>query len=534
MDQHNQHHGSTKAKAIMIQGTSSDVGKSLICTALCRMFVNRGYKVAPFKSQNMALNSYVTQDGKEIGRAQGVQAEAARITATTDMNPILLKPKQDMVAEVIVHGRTYADMDGMDYRNNYVENAMPIVAEALGRLQQEYEVIVLEGAGSPAEINLKDRDIANMRMAHLADADVVLVADIDRGGVFASIVGTLALLDDDERARVKGFIINKFRGRRDLLDDGLTWLEEKTGLPVLAVLPYMEVEIEAEDSLALSSLRFKRPKTNEFPIDIAIIKLPRISNFTDFDPLFEEPDTGVRYVGHVGELQDPDLVIIPGTKNTVEDLEWLQQEGFADAIAKLHQRGARILGICGGFQMLGEKLLDPDGIEGLKKQDSLSGLGLLPVETTFCSVKTTVRVEGVMNQEHHFYHSLLQLNEDDGQSGETTTAFHEVSGYEIHLGETRLTRSDAKPFIQLSSDKSDGAVSLDGRVIGTYLHGILHNRLLTRQLINLLRKEKGLPLLTEDVLTEEMRRERAYEQLGDHVEKYLDMVQLEKMLGLTK
>lgn len=249
-----------KARSIMIQGTSSDVGKSLICTAFCRVFSNKGLRVVPFKSQNMALNSYVTLDGGEIGRAQGVQAEAARITATTDMNPILLKPKQDMVSEVIVHGKHFLDMNAKSYRSQFVQEAMPIIRKSVEKLQDEYDIIVLEGAGSPAEINLKDRDIANMRMAKLTDAAVILVADIDRGGVFASIIGTLALLDQEERDSVKGIIINKFRGMRELLDDGIEWVEKETGIPVLGVLPYLDVNIEAEDSLALSSLRFKKPK----------------------------------------------------------------------------------------------------------------------------------------------------------------------------------------------------------------------------------------------------------------------------------
>lgn len=279
-----------KARSIMIQGTSSDVGKSLICTAFCRVFSNKGLRVVPFKSQNMALNSYVTLDGGEIGRAQGVQAEAARITATTDMNPILLKPKQDMVSEVIVHGKHFLDMNAKSYRSQFVQEAMPIIRKSVEKLQDEYDIIVLEGAGSPAEINLKDRDIANMRMAKLTDAAVILVADIDRGGVFASIIGTLALLDQEERDSVKGIIINKFRGMRELLDDGIEWVEKETGIPVLGVLPYLDVNIEAEDSLALSSLRFKKPKKAEFPIDVAVLRFPRISNFTDVDPFSMNPE----------------------------------------------------------------------------------------------------------------------------------------------------------------------------------------------------------------------------------------------------
>ncbi|OAJ74320.1 cobyric acid synthase [Brevibacillus sp. SKDU10] len=522
-----------QGKAIMVVGTASDVGKSLICTALCRIFANRGYRVAPFKSQNMALNSYVTKDGKEIGRAQGVQAEAARTIATTDMNPILLKPKQDMVAEIIVHGKRYADMDAREYRESYVEQAMPIVKEALERLQNEYDVLILEGAGSPAEINLKDRDIANLRMAHLADADVILVADIERGGVFASIIGTLELLDDEERARIKGFIINKFRGRRDLLDDGVEWLEKRTGIPVLAVLPYMAVEIEAEDSLALSSLRFKQPQLAEFPIDIAILRLPRISNFTDFDPLFDEPETGVRYVRNRHELGNPDLVIIPGTKNTLDDLAWLEQEGLVDALRQLHRSGTRLFGICGGFQMLGEKLLDPDGVEGDGTVQERAGLGFLPVETTFCQEKRTVQVTGEL---HPKAQEMLGLSSDKaGQQQEHTmeptkdnqNSLTEVTGYEIHLGETFMTDHSGSPFIVLQDGKQDGAISKDGRASGTYLHGIFHNRHFTRQLINLLRQEKGLPIFTEEVVTEQMRREKAYDQLAHHVESHLNISHLE-------
>lgn len=306
-------------KAIMIQGTSSDVGKSVICTALCRIFANDGFRVAPFKSQNMALNSYITKSGGEIGRAQGVQAEAAKIDATTDMNPILLKPKGEMISEVILHGKHLANMDALTYRETFVEDVMPEIRKSLGRLSEQFEILVLEGAGSPAEINLKARDIANMRMAHETDASVILVADIERGGVFASIVGTLALLDDEERARVKGVIINKFRGMKELLDSGVEWLENYTGIPVLGVIPYVDVQIEAEDSMALSSLRLKKPQQQEFAIDVAIIRLPCISNFTDVDPLFEEPGVGPRFVSSLKDLKQPDVIILPGTKNTVED-----------------------------------------------------------------------------------------------------------------------------------------------------------------------------------------------------------------------
>lgn len=499
------------AKAIMIQGTASDVGKSLICTAFCRIFSNDGLRVVPFKSQNMALNSFVTLDGGEIGRAQGVQAEAARVVATTDMNPILLKPKQDMVSEVIVHGKHFLDMDAKSYRNIFVQEAMPIVEQSVRKLQESYDLIVLEGAGSPAEINLKDRDIANMRMAHLADAAVILVADIDRGGVFASIVGTLALLDEAEQKRVKGIIINKFRGMRELLDDGIEWVEKETGIPVLGVVPYLDVNIEAEDSLALSSLRFKRPKQNEFAIDVAMIRLPRISNFTDIDPFFDEPDVGVRLVRSLLELGEPDLLIIPGTKNTMVDLAWLKEEGFDKAIHKLHQKGKRIIGVCGGFQMLGCELLDPEAVEG--SGENVTGLSLLPVKTIFNKEKKTKQMTGRLVQ------GIV--------SSEMT-----LSGFEIHLGRTQIDSSEASPFLLLEDGREDGAISSDHLVIGTYFHGVFHNREFTRELVNHIRRQKGIKEIHETVKSDAERREEAYDLLASHLKNHLDMNRVYQLLKL--
>ncbi|MED4687898.1 cobyric acid synthase [Peribacillus frigoritolerans] len=499
-----------KARSIMIQGTSSDVGKSLICTAFCRVFSNKGLRVVPFKSQNMALNSYVTLDGGEIGRAQGVQAEAARITATTDMNPILLKPKQDMVSEVIVHGKHFLDMNAKSYRSQFVQEAMPIIRKSVEKLQDEYDIIVLEGAGSPAEINLKDRDIANMRMAKLADAAVILVADIDRGGVFASIIGTLALLDQEERDSVKGIIINKFRGMRELLDDGIEWVEKETGIPVLGVLPYLDVNIEAEDSLALSSLRFKKPKKAEFPIDVAVLRFPRISNFTDVDPFFDEPGVGVRLVSSVHELGNPDLLILPGTKNTIEDLEWLKRMGFDRAIDERRKQGTMIFGICGGFQMLGTKLFDPDAVEG--DGENAEGLSLLPVETVFQAEKKTVQMEGVLSA--GILESQMNLN-----------------GFEIHLGRTTL-KSQIRPFLLLKDGREDGAISNDNQVMGTYLHGIFHNRLFTRLLVNQIRRNKGLDEVKENVQSDSERREEAYNLLASHLEENIDMDTIYQWLQL--
>ncbi|MEK4494656.1 cobyric acid synthase [Ureibacillus sp. FSL W8-0352] len=503
-----------RANSIMIQGTSSDVGKSVLCTALCRIFSNAGYKVAPFKSQNMALNSYVTKDGGEIGRAQGVQAEAAREIATTKMNPILLKPKQDMVSEVIVHGKHFKDMSATNYRDNFVLQALPIVEKAIRELEQSYDIIVAEGAGSPAEINLKDRDIANMRVAKMLNADVFLVADIDRGGVFASIVGTLALLDEDERKLVKGIIINKFRGMIEILENGIKWLEEYTGIPVIGVIPYFDLKIEAEDSLALDTLKLKRPKKNDSLIDVVCIQLPRISNFTDLDPLFDEPDVGVRFVSHASDLGNPDCIIIPGTKNTTADLEWLKETGLFEAIQQCSMNGSRVFGICGGYQILGEKLFDPDFVESDIKETT--GLCLLPIQTTFEKNKRTTQTKGKI-------HPMLFNKEID------------VKGYEIHLGQTKVTQdSNVQPFLQLDDGSCDGIIFHHGKVIGTYLHGIFQNRSFTRAYFNEIRKSKGLKELSMDVISDKEQREQAYDVLAQHVQQYLNMEYIYSLLENQK
>ncbi|GKV65372.1 MULTISPECIES: cobyric acid synthase [unclassified Sporosarcina] len=487
-------------KAIMIQGTASDVGKSVLCTALCRILVNDGYRIAPFKSQNMALNSYITKDGGEIGRAQGVQAEAAKIDATTDMNPILLKPTGNMVSEVILHGKPFADMDAVSYRENFVEQVMPEVRKSLRRLEAQYDVLVLEGAGSPAEINLKKRDIANMRMAHETDAAVILVADIERGGVFASLVGTLMLLDDEERARVKGIIINKFRGMRELLDSGIDWLEEYTGIQVLGVIPYFDVQIEAEDSMALSSLRLKKPHHQEFAIDVAVIRFPLISNFTDLDPLFEEPDVGVRFVSSLKDLKNPDVIILPGTKNTIDDYIWLKETGLADEIAQLSRKGKKIVGICGGYQMLGETIIDKQAVDNGRKYDML---GLLPVETVFIDEQQTVQVEG------------------------TNYAGQAMKGFEIRLGHSTATQP-VQSFIQLHDGRQDGVYT--EQTIGTYVHGVFQNRIFTRDYFNKIRVEKGLEEVSDEILSDYERREQAYEMLDHHVRKHLNMEKIYELI----
>lgn len=503
------------APTIMIQGTSSDAGKSILTTALCRILLQDGWKVAPFKSQNMSLNSYVTPDGKEIGRAQGMQADACRIPATTDMNPILLKPKKDMVSQVVVHGKPLRDYDARTYREQYLGEAEQIVKEALARLRTRYGAVVIEGAGSPAEVNLKDRDIVNMRLAGWADAPVILVADIDRGGVFASLVGTMDILAPEEQDRVRGFVINKFRGDPSLLQPGLDWLERRTGKPVLGVVPYLpDIGLEDEDSASLDAKRTSAPK-RKGQVDIAVLRLPRLSNFTDFDPLFEEPDVHVRYVSTVSEWADPDAVIIPGSKNTVDDLQFLRATALETCIRRHVEGGGRLLGICAGYQMLGRRLLDPDRLES--DTEELAGIGLFPAVTTFTPDKRTERVTGTM-----------QL---PGQG------MFAVDGYEIHMGRTAFDGQVEQPFAIRIHDApdapesyhADGALSQDGKIWGTYLHGILHNDELRRAWINGIRADKGWAAFAGE-MKYMSRREAAFDRLAQHVRRYLDMERIYEIL----
>lgn len=521
-----------QAAVVMVQGTASDVGKSILTAALCRIFVQDGWSTAPFKSQNMSLNSYVTYDGKEIGRAQGVQADACNILATTDMNPILLKPKQDMVAQVVVHGKPYSDLDARTYRESYLPQAEQVVKDALARLRSSYEVVVLEGAGSPAEINLKDRDIVNMRLAGWADAPVLLVADIDRGGVFASIVGTLEILTPEERDRVCGFIINKFRGDVSLLKPGLDWLEEKTGKPVLGVIPYLpQLGIEDEDSASLDSKRAQRQRGESKSVrsgdqlDIGVIRLPRLSNFTDFDPLQEEEDVHFRYITSLSDWGQPDVVLLPGSKNTMDDLRYLQESGLADRIAAFaRDENGWIAGICAGYQMLGKKLLDPQGYES--DHPELAGLGLLPTETVFTSEKRTVQVQG---------RSTLFADPD-------SVSAIAVDGYEIHMGRTSYVEDIEAPFyVQAGSGSMqadaglhrDGAAVNGGRIWGTYLHGILHNDDFRRAWLNAIRRDKGL-VPVEGGLRFKERREVAFDKLAEHVRSHLDLECIYEMMGISK
>ena len=424
----------------MVQGTTSDAGKSILVAAICRILVNHGYSVAPFKPQNMALNSAVTEDGGEIGRAQAVQAMACKIPPTTDMNPVLLKPNSDTGAQVIVHGQAVANMDAMYYHNHKPE-LLNAVLQSHQRLQAKYEYIIVEGAGSPAEINLRDRDIANMGFAEAADCPVIIVADIDRGGVFAHLTGTLDCLSESEKQRVKGFVINRFRGDIKLLEPGLDWLEEKTGKPVLGVIPFIEnLHVEAEDAIAI-----KHTQKHTSALNVVVPVLPRISNHTDFDALALHPDVSLEFIKDPSLFTGCDLLILPGTKNVRQDYNWLKDSGWLSLIQKHLRYGGKVIGICGGFQMLGDSIHDPDGIEG--QAGSTRTLGLLEFETTLMPNKALQNVSGHLKSEC--------IN---------------VKGYEIHAGVSHGT-AFKNCLIQLE-DHEDGLMNKDNNVFGSYIHGI--------------------------------------------------------------
>jgi len=425
---------------LMVQGTTSDAGKSTVVAALCRLLYRQGVKVAPFKPQNMALNSAVTSDGGEIGRAQALQAQAAGIAPHTDMNPVLLKPSSDTGAQVIVHGKVRADMNARDY-HRYKTSAMEAVLESYQRLRTQYEVVLVEGAGSPAEINLRARDIANMGFAEAVDCPVVLVADIDRGGVFAHLTGTLACLSESEQARVVGFVINRFRGDISLLQPGLDWLEQRTGKPVLAVLPYLHgLHLDAEDAVASS-------QSAKGTFRVVVPVLPRISNHTDFDALRAHPDVDLQFIGPGRSIPPADLIILPGSKNTRNDLAWLRQQGWPDAIRKHLRYGGKVIGICGGFQMLGLSVDDPHGVEGAP--GSMEGLGLLDMVTELTQQKQLLQVSGHC----------------EFGAGPAT-----VSGYEIHMG-VSAGAAFQRPAFRIDG-RPEGARSADDQILGSYLHGM--------------------------------------------------------------
>ncbi len=478
------------AKSIMIQGTMSGAGKSLLVTALCRIFSQDGYRVAPFKSQNMALNSYITREGLEMGRAQVAQAQAAGREPDVRMNPILLKPSSDTGSQVIVNGRVRGQYRAVDYFK-MKKSLIPDILCAYHSLASENDIIVIEGAGSPAEINLKADDIVNMGLAKLVNAPVVLVGDIDPGGVFAQLYGTVALLEPEERRRIVGTVINKFRGDVALLRPGLGMLENLTGVPVLGVVPYTRVDIDDEDSM---SLRLTRDP-HQRPVDIGVIRLPHISNFTDFSPLEEHPALGVRYVSRFQALGDPDLIILPGTKSTMADLKWLRETGLASLIQRKAQAGVPVLGVCGGYQMLGKRISDPQGVELL---GDMEGLGLLPVSTLFTPEKTRTRVAATV-QAPAFSGAALDC-------------------YELHMG---ITQGEAPPFARLSNGKEEGAAQ--GLVFGTYLHGLFDSGALTERLAQWLLRRKGLEAPDRAIEPRDSYRQRQYDILADAVRKSLDI-----------
>jgi adenosylcobyric acid synthase len=496
----------------MIQGTGSHVGKSVLVAALCRIFAQDGYRVAPFKAQNMALNSYVTWDGKEIGRAQAVQAQAAGIIPSVLMNPILIKPNTDTSAQVIVMGKPIGAIDAREYGKNRAE-LTSVIADAYARLSKDYDLVIIEGAGSPAEINLRDRDIVNMDVAKMADAPVLLVGDIDNGGVLAWFVGTLQLLSPDERDRVCGFIINKFRGDRGLLQSGVDFLERETQKRVFGVIPYFrDIAIPEEDSLQ-GRLKRGSIQRDDACVNVGILELPHISNFTDFDPLDAEPDVRVQYIGRPEDLHDIDALIIPGTKNTIADLDYLYEFGFVERVHQLASRGTTIIGICGGYQMLGQRIEDPHRTESTR--ESIQGLGLLDVETSLAKEKTTAQVEA-------------------------TCVFNgvRVRGYEIHHGRTTLQGGAEPAFtgvvwqdvdcLTKQSGTNDGARTPDGNIWGTTIHGLFENFAFRRAVIDSLREAKGLAPRSD--ATDVWNLDQEYNKLAELVRAHLDMDAIRALL----
>jgi adenosylcobyric acid synthase len=491
----------------MVQGTASSVGKSLLVAALCRILRQDGYRVAPFKAQNMSLNAAVTADGREISRATAVQAAAAGVEPTVEMNPILLKPEAEARSQVIVLGRPAATLSARDY---YARKAAlwGVVSGALDRVRAAYDVVVIEGAGSPAEVNLRAGDIVNMRVARYAAAPVLLVGDIDRGGVFAALVGTLELLEPDERALVGGFIINKFRGDRTLLEPGLDFLVGRTGRPVLGVIPYLpRLHVAEEDGVALEQ---QAAGHGNGPIDIAVARLPRIANFDDFDLLAAEPAVRLRYVAEPRDLGRPDLVILPGSKATVADLGVLRDSGLAARIVALARAGTPVLGICGGYQMLGQSLADPDGVESSTRE--APGLGLLPVQTTFGTEKRTRRVR---------VRAIAGVG-PFGRLGDTS-----VAGYELHMGRTD---GGTAPLFRVAgegeAERVDGCRSADGMVAGTYLHGLFEHAPVRQALIGWLGARRGLQLEAGMAPS----REAEYERLAAVVRAALDLAAVYRLL----
>ena len=500
------------AKAIMIQGTMSNAGKSLIAAGLCRIFKQDGYKVAPFKAQNMALNSFITKEGLEMGRAQVVQAEAAGIEPSVLMNPILLKPTNDTSSQVIVNGEVYSNMSAQEYYKRKRE-IVPEIMKAYKELDSQYDIIVIEGAGSPAEINLKENDVVNMFMAKQAKAPVLLAGDIDRGGVFASLVGTMMLFDDSERNMVKGILINKFRGDKTILQPGLDMLEERIHVPTLGVIPYLHVDIDDEDSL---TERFDK-KGEVGLIDIAVIRLPRISNFTDFNVLEYVPGVTLRYVKTVAELKNPDLIILPGTKNTMEDLLWMRQSGLEASVLKHAAENRPIFGVCGGYQMLGEELSDPYGVEA---GGTIAGMGLLPAKTIFEKEKTRTQIKGrFLSDISGIFANLSQV---------------EIEGYEIHMGQTEILDGQSGHLAvleEISGKAAKESVGMcRGNIYGSYIHGIFDQEDVAKTLVAALYKEKGLDCEELAGLNVQAYKEQQYDLLAQGIRENINMELLYQIL----
>ncbi len=497
-----------RGKSLMFQGTGSSVGKSMLCAAVLRILKQDGLRVAPFKAQNMALNSFATSEGLEMGRAQVTQAEAAGVEPSVRMNPVLLKPTSDRRSQVIVNGKPIGTMSAVEY-DAYKPRLREMVKQTYDALEDSVDVVVIEGAGSPAEINLKAGDIVNMSMARAADAPVILIGDINPGGVFASLYGTVKLLDADEQARVKGIVINKFRGDVKILEPGLRMLEELLNIPVIGVIPWMDVDVEDEDSV---TERFTR-RAGQGQIRAAIVQLPHISNFTDFSLLAGEPDVSVTYATRPDDLRGADVILLPGTKNTIEDLNWLKQRGLADEIVRHARSGGMVIGICGGYQMLGETLRDPEHVES--RIPELAGLGLLNFDVSFNAEKRTVQAHGSIRCESGWLaaHNGLMLD-----------------GYEIHSGENHFG-AGCVPFLYLNGrPEPDGVTNARGNVIGSYLHGIFDTGAFWRAIVNRVRAEKGLGENTGEVLTIQQFRDREFDRMAAIVRQNLDMDAVYKII----
>ena len=490
-------------KAIMVVGTTSHAGKSFLTAALCRILARRGWRVAPFKAQNMALIAYVTSTGGEIGHAQAVQAWAAGVAPRVEMNPILLKPQGDMTSQIIIKGKAAGTVKASEYYEKYFELGWEVIQESLYRLSLEFDMVVCEGAGSPAEINLKHRDLTNMRVAKHLNAPTILVVDIERGGAFAHVVGTLELLDPQERSLVKGVVINKFRGQKELLDSGIKWLEEKTKVPVLGVIPWSHQMFPSEDSLDLLERNRRRSSQD---INIHVIKLPRIANFTDFDPLEAESSVAVNYIDIQDSLGHPDAVIIPGTKTTIPDLMAMERSGMAEQIRNYAAAGGTVLGICGGYQILGQRIIDPEGIEG--ESGEFNGLNLLPI-TTILSTNKVARQRQVISE---FPQSGLP-----------------VDGYEIHQGRSRINRrlrEGTEDYFPIFDDPALGLVDKSQSLWGCYVHGLFDNGAWRRSWINHLRKQRGMSSLATGISNYRDQREATLNILADIVEKNLDLKEI--------